>query len=103
MKKVALFIKSHVSGYTKKDGTVVQAHEDRRQAAKPKPKRPEPPTTEKRDMDFLKDQIANDENSSDEEIADHVSKETGMDRDKALAYVKHHRPGAWDPRYKWGD
>lgn len=29
-----LFFKSHVDTYTRKDGTVVQAHEDKRQAAK---------------------------------------------------------------------
>lgn len=34
MTKLALFFKSHVETYTKKDGTVVQAHDDKRQAAK---------------------------------------------------------------------
>ena len=35
MNKLALFFKSHVDTYTRKDGTVVQAHEDKRQAKAP--------------------------------------------------------------------
>jgi hypothetical protein len=39
MKKVpALFFKAHVDAYTRKDGTVVQAHDDQRAAAKEKEK-----------------------------------------------------------------
>ena len=34
MKKLALFFKSHIETYTRKDGSVVQAHDDKRQAAK---------------------------------------------------------------------
>ncbi len=34
MKPIALFFKSHVDTYTKKDGTVVQAHDDKRQSKK---------------------------------------------------------------------
>ena len=33
---VILLFKSHVETYTRKDGTVVRAHDDRRAAAKPK-------------------------------------------------------------------
>lgn len=34
---VLLFFKSHIDTFTRKDGSVVQAHDDKRQAAEPKP------------------------------------------------------------------
>lgn len=37
-----LFLKAHVSAYTKKDGTFVAAHEDKRLAAKPRATSPKP-------------------------------------------------------------
>jgi len=36
MKALALFFKSHIDTFTRKDGSVVGAHDDKRQAAKPK-------------------------------------------------------------------
>lgn len=35
MSQAILFLKSHVDGYTRRDGAYVQPHEDKRQAARP--------------------------------------------------------------------
>lgn len=71
--------KAHVDTFTRKDGSVVQAHDTKVQAK---------PKLDAKHVRFVEDQLSNNEDSSDEELHAHFVKE-GIHPEVAKQALKH--------------
>jgi len=86
MKKIVLFIKSHIDTYTRKDGTVVQAHDDKRQA----------PAKDWRDEENWHSRTQGKFATYSEEQLRYVIKDAGEAAKHAYAMGNHKKGGQYD-------
>jgi hypothetical protein len=95
----ALFFKSHIDTYTRKDGSVVQAHEDGRAAAQKKPKKHEVKLVEGKGYDAGGYSVNGKEYIGDEheaivDEAKQMAYSTGRNVEDVIRHIapKHHFP-----------